>query len=42
MTILSILFKVQMSYEKVPPPELNEIEENESDSKFDDIFNDTS
>ena len=30
------------SYEKVPPPELNEIEENESDSKFDDIFNDTS
>ena len=33
------------SYEKVPPPELSEIEENEieeSDSKFDDIFNDTS
>ena len=29
------------SYEKLPPPELNEIEENESDSKFDDIFNDT-
>ena len=30
------------SYEKVPPPELNEIEENYSDSKFDDIFNDPS
>ena len=33
---------LKSTYEKVPPPELNEIEENESDSTSMYIFNDSS